>query len=132
MQPTLAVDSQRRRLVSAGAAAVAATGLYFVNPNTTHVPLCPFHSVTGLWCPLCGGTRAAYALLHGQFGAALQDNLLAVLGIPALLWLWWRWSSAGPARRLLAPRVVWALVLLGAVFTVWRNLPGGAWLAPPR
>lgn len=30
------------------------------------MPPCIFHSVTGLYCPGCGGTRAVSALLHGH------------------------------------------------------------------
>lgn len=28
---------------------------------------CPFHKVTGYYCPGCGGTRSVYLLLHGHF-----------------------------------------------------------------
>ena len=60
------------RVRSAGCVLVAAVGLYLVNPNTSHVPLCPLHALTGFWCPLCGATRACYALLHGRLGTALD------------------------------------------------------------
>lgn len=122
----------RQPAVLAGAvvAGVAgAIGLYFVNPNTTHVPLCPLHSLTGLNCPLCGGTRAAYALLHGQFGTALHDNAFAVIGIPLLLLYWLH------ARRTGAPAVprwlFWTVVATGLIFGVLRNLPIATALAPP-
>lgn len=29
--------------------------------------ICPFHALTGLYCPGCGGTRAFYAFIHGHF-----------------------------------------------------------------
>lgn len=113
------------------AAVVAATvGLYFVNPNTTHVPLCPLHAVTGLNCPLCGGTRAVYALLHGQFGVALHDNLLVVVGIPFLALYWLRRRKVEPGTRVLSPVAVWTIVAIGVIFGVARNLPIGSWLAP--
>ncbi|UQX88333.1 DUF2752 domain-containing protein [Jatrophihabitans telluris] len=126
-------------LVTAGTAVLASVGLYFVNPNTTHVPLCPFHAVTGLNCPLCGATRATYALLHGDVVTALHDNAVYVLGLPLLFWLGWRWyrATAGPdrpgaSRHRLMPRAVFiALLVLLVVFGVVRNLPIGAFLSPP-
>lgn len=46
---------------------------------------CVFHGLTGLPCPLCGGTRAARALLRGDFAHALQLNALAVPAVGLLL-----------------------------------------------
>ena len=40
--------------------------------NSPGLPdLCPLHRTTGLWCPLCGGTRATRELMHGDLGAAM-------------------------------------------------------------
>lgn len=36
------------------------------------VPPCSFHSVTGFYCPGCGGTRAVHALLHGRILESLR------------------------------------------------------------
>jgi hypothetical protein len=123
----------------AGAGLAALPVIYLLNPNTTHVPLCPFHAITGLNCPLCGATRATYALMHGQLATALQDNALYVLGLPGLMLLWWRWSEAARApasadsrRRRVGP--AWlgpAALALGLLFTVARNLPLGSFLSPP-
>jgi hypothetical protein len=128
---TQAVARGRAPAISAGVALAGAAGLYFVNPNTTHVPLCPLHAMTGLWCPLCGATRATYALLHGQFGTALHDNALYVLGLPLLALLWWRWWHPEPGRRGAGRGLSWAVVAIALVFGVVRNLPVGSWLAPP-
>ena len=130
MYPAAATRS-RTPAVLAGVAVAAATGLYFVNPNTTHVPLCPLHYLTGLNCPLCGGTRAVYGLLHGQLGVALHDNLLVVLGLPLVLLFWLRWRAAEPGQPIVPRRVSVAVVGLALVFGVIRNLPIGGWLAPP-
>ncbi len=46
---------------------------------------CPFHTLTGLLCPGCGALRAAHRLLHGNLGAALHLNALAVLVLPVLV-----------------------------------------------
>jgi hypothetical protein len=116
------------------AALLASAGLYFVNPNSTHVPLCPLHAVTGWWCPLCGATRATWALLHGHWTTALHDNALYVLLLPALMLLWFRWDrlAAAPTNRRLLPRpVFWTVVAVAVAFGVLRNLPLASWLVPP-
>lgn len=38
------------------------------------VPLCPFRALTGIPCPLCGGTHFCAALATGDFLAAWQAN----------------------------------------------------------
>lgn len=48
-------------------------------------PFCPFHKLTGIPCPGCGGTRAAWKILDGHIGAAIQINPLSVLLILFLL-----------------------------------------------
>jgi len=114
-----------------GAALTAAALLWFVDPNRHRIPLCPLHAMTGLWCPLCGSTRAAHALLHADLATALRDNGLVVLALPVLAWLWWHRRAAGPAARPLPRPVLWAALVAGLAFGVLRNLPAGHWLAPP-
>lgn len=41
------------------------------------LPFCGLRLLTGLPCPLCGGTRAAQAILGGNFSLAAQLNPLA-------------------------------------------------------
>ena len=119
------------------AAGVALGGLalvYSVNPNTTHIPLCPLHAMTGLNCPLCGATRATYALLHGDLITALHDNALYLVSIPFLLLAWLRWleqTRSGGTARPVSRRALIAVVVLSAVFMLVRNLPVGSWLSPP-
>jgi hypothetical protein len=47
-------------------------------------PQCAFQSLTGLPCPTCGATRAAWQFLHGHFAASLFFNPLAFLGYCAI------------------------------------------------
>jgi hypothetical protein len=128
------VRVELRGPLGAALGVLAATAVVaVVDPNTTHVPLCPFHAATGWWCPLCGGLRAVYALTHGHLSTALHDNLLFVLMSPVLVALWADWAyrtSAGrPTRRL--PRAAWPVLAgVAVVFTVLRNMPGLGWLAP--
>ena len=59
-----------------GATALGAGAVvFFFNPSTHgFYPVCLFHKLTGWNCPGCGGTRAAYALLHGQYCARAEGQ----------------------------------------------------------
>jgi hypothetical protein len=109
--------------------------VYCFNPSTHHFyPVCEFHRLTGLNCPGCGGTRALYALLHGDLVTALRDNALAVVGLAgtglragwfALNRLRGRRNGDFFPARYLAP-----LLIVMAVFGVLRNLPAFNFLSP--
>jgi hypothetical protein len=116
------------------AAGLGIAGLAYVaghDPNAggSVFPVCPFHAMTGLWCPGCGMTRATYAMLHGHLGAAFSANLF----LPAFLLLvvagWATWFLPTIGRR--PPWAIWRLpvgvwVGFGAAllaFGVLRNLP---------
>lgn len=55
-------------------------------------PFCPFHKITGIPCPGCGGIRAANYLMSGDIRAAIMMNPLSVVIcviIPIMiLWAW--------------------------------------------
>jgi hypothetical protein len=118
-------------------AAVLGSGavLFFFDPaKHGFYPVCLFHSLTGLNCPGCGATRAAYQLLHGHLLRALHDNALFVLTLTALTA-----QSAGfvmqkirnhPVAFVMSPIMLWALLIVVFVFTVLRNLPSFSWLSP--
>ena len=101
--------------------------------------LCPLHRTTGLWCPLCGGTRATREIMHGDLRAAMGYNPFALVLEAVVVVLVARWLLAS-ARGLRRPLVTGREgILLGAalaVFAVVRNLPGmwvylGPLLGPP-
>ena len=108
--------------------------------NSPGLPdLCPLHRTTGLWCPLCGGTRATRELMHGDLWAAMGYNPFALVLEAVVIVLVARWLLAS-ARGLRRPLVTGGEgILLGvalAVFAVVRNLPGmwvyfGPLLGPP-
>ena len=119
-----------------GATALGAGAiLYFFNPSTHgFYPVCAFHELTGLNCPGCGGTRAAYQLLHGDILQALHENALFVLLLPVLAgrgaWLAIRKMRNRRGAEFLTPRLLWALLVVAVVFTVIRNLPAFSFLSP--
>jgi len=89
------------------------------------LPPCPFHTLTGLECPLCGGTRALLHMARGDWVAAWDANpvvVLATLALPVVLSA--RASSMLPitpgprARRIYS----WAAGAAVIAFTVARNL----------
>lgn len=122
-------------IILAGASIGLALVLYFFNPSThAFYPECQFHRLTGLDCPGCGMTRAAYALLHGEWAVALRDNALLVGGLAWLAvrggWFGWRKLRGRPNGEFFRVRHFWWLLALMLVFAVVRNLPAGAFLAP--
>jgi len=62
------------------AAALGSGAVLFLFDLAKHgfYPICLFHSLTGLNCPGCGATRAAYQLLHGHLLRALHDKPCAL------------------------------------------------------
>ena len=108
--------------------------------NSPGLPdLCPLHRTTGLWCPLCGGTRATRELMHGDLGAAMGYNPFALVLEVVVIALVARWLLAwlrGRRRPLVTGREGILLGVALAVFAVVRNLPGmwvyfGPLLGPP-
>jgi hypothetical protein len=115
------------------AGGLALSGVY----ATTGLGLtCPFRTLTGWDCPLCGGTRMGAALLHGEVAAAFLANPLALIGVIALGLLGAVWAievAGGPAIRAprsvsdrlrRVPRITWILVavVLTVGYSLARNL----------
>ncbi|SDT02592.1 Protein of unknown function [Actinopolymorpha singaporensis] len=121
----------------AGLAVLGATGLGLAAANAVSggrfgVP-CLLHFLTGLDCPLCGTTRMAAAVLHGDLAGALRFNAPALLAILVVAYLWLSWVlerlpfRARLPRPVLGPRarsaLLPAVVAAAVVFMVLRNLP---------
>ncbi|MFG3468988.1 DUF2752 domain-containing protein [Streptomyces sp. NPDC047982] len=106
-----------------------------VDPNEPgHYPVCPLLRLTGLYCPGCGGLRSAHAFAQGDIAAALGSNALAVAGyvLFAVLWVVWtaRAARGRPMSIAASPAVWWGIGAVLIAFSVVRNLPFGAALAP--
>lgn len=124
-------------MLALSAAALATWTLRRLDPNAADslLPVCPFLSLTGPYCPGCGSTRCLHALAHLDLAAAWAMNPLLVLALPALtLMLLWnsglRPAGLAPLAQLLGRARLWLWLLLG--FAVLRNLtfPPFVWLAP--
>ena len=102
--------------------------MYFHYPALMrYFPPCPFRFVTGLHCPGCGATRAAYHLLHGDLAGAARCNLLFLPALGSLLWLCLR------KKETLHPAVLTVFIVVAVLFWILRNLPWEPFtlLAPP-
>lgn len=113
-----------------------------------HVPgafgTCPFLVATGLPCAGCGGLRATHDLLHGDVGAALAQNALAVglVLLAAVAWTRWavRAAGRGPARVSgpgaattstgVSSTLLLVVGVVVVVFTLVRWTPAGGVLGP--
>ena len=88
---------------------------------------CPIHSLTGVFCPGCGSTRAARALLGGDLQLAFHNN--ALLLISPVLVLVGLLISKYSKNRMWLYLFIAALFVLVVTFTVLRNQAGSV-LAP--
>ncbi|WP_099042005.1 DUF2752 domain-containing protein [Mycobacterium neglectum] len=124
----LSTTPNRGRLYTAlGTGAVVVGGLAYIGLGDPHrsnflFPACPFHAATGLFCPGCGGLRMIHDVLHGDFAAAVVDNVVALIGLPLLLaWILLRRRSARPWMTPVSAAVI---VTIAVSWMVVRNLPG--------
>jgi hypothetical protein len=76
------------------------------------IPLCGFHWLTGRPCPLCGLTRAFFALARGQWAEALHWHALSPLAAVMLLALLWN------PRRM--ARLWMPCAAVFGVYGLWR------------
>lgn len=99
----------------AGAASALFAVLWFFSvPSEPAVRLCGFHWLTGRPCPLCGLTRALFALAKGHWAEAAHFNALAPLALAMLFALFWN----GRMRAWLWKGGLAAF----AVYGLWRVL----------
>ena len=103
--------------------------LYQLDPSQyALMPKCPFKTLTGWSCPGCGIQRAFYAVLHGDFRAAVGYNWFLVFSLPYCIGLiaahWFlplRWKTS--VLRLLEHRyLIYTYIVLFMVWWVVRNL----------
>ena len=110
--------------------AVILLGLVFAYVKSRGVvPECQIHSLTGIYCPGCGGSRSLKALLKGDVLAALQMNAFALgfMGVAGYLALRTSWEAWFPMKRWprfsISPKVWWTIGVMVFLYVIARNLP---------
>lgn len=123
------LENKKVRATAAVSAAVFFIAvLYFWNPAVDrYYPQCLFYSVTGLYCPGCGGLRGTHFFLHLDFEDAFHFNPFVFITTPLIIY-----TAAYYSFYLLTgkdlPRVPYnryilaAAALITAVFWVARNV----------
>jgi hypothetical protein len=90
-----------------GALPLAACGivLFLFNPSQySFYPRCALYTMTGIYCPGCGSTRALYQLAHGHLLTALHYNLLLILSLPFVGYYSWPSSLFSPSCEIFRAR----------------------------
>ena len=102
--------------------------LLVFNPASSGIfPPCPFHRLTGLYCPGCGSLRAVHQLLHGNLSTAFRLNPLLVLSL-ILFAFWLIYCGVLALRKRPLPTVavpsygIWLILLIIVLFWVLRNI----------
>lgn len=117
------------RILFLAALIIGPAFVYFFNPETSFYPPCLFKKLTSLQCPGCGSARACYHLLHGDFLAALDYNLLLTGFLPLLIMegfsrLFFINRNTAPKLRVIQNYVRPVHVLIAVLFFwILRNLP---------
>ncbi|MCG2420124.1 DUF2752 domain-containing protein [Aequorivita sp. F47161] len=102
---------------------------YFFNPASNFFIPCPFHYLTGFYCPGCGSQRAIHLLLHGDVFGAFRFNPLMVLTLPILIYglglTLANWIFGTQKRFMLfySKLFIFGYFGLAILFWILRNLP---------
>lgn len=104
---------------------------YNVNPSVEEYPIkCIWHLFTGTQCPGCGFQRAMFALIHGDFAAALRYNYFFVLAIPytflVILVSWYNYNHVFDRLRdvVLGRRALVTYIVMYVGWWILRNMLG--------
>ena len=118
------------KLFAAGTTVLLIILLYFfVDARYTSLfPHCPFHYLTGLYCPGCGSQRAISSLLHGDVLQAMNFNLMLVISLPLLLYSAYVKIHNTVSKKVLqqkffySPVFVKVTLILVILFWIARNI----------
>src|SRR5215217_7576787 len=89
-----------------------------VNTEAGAAPSCLVKLTTGFDCPGCGGTRAAWYLMHGDVASAAQHHLLFVFALPFLLYAYASWAAGAMFNKQL-PKLRMSFRTVGIALAAW-------------
>jgi len=99
---------------------------FFIDARKGGFPECPFHLLTGWFCPGCGSQRALSSLLHGNILAAMHNNILMVAFLPLLLYSAFvnlRYAGTRKMKLWYDPLFVKIVLVSVVCFWIFRNIP---------
>lgn len=114
---------KRNYKILLGVAIFLIAPLYFLfNPtNYDFFPDCPFHSISGLYCPGCGSQRAIHDIFHLNILEAINHNALLIIflffGIGLFLY-----SKEKFYHLMYHPKSPWIIFGIITLFWILRNL----------
>lgn len=119
--------------IATGGLLVAACGVgaavwYFDPVTSGYFPSCPLYSMTGIFCPGCGMTRAMHALLQGDVIKAIDFNALTpffilILGYVFISTVMLAVRGYGFSYKIFTPRLMYPFLVIALIFGVARNIP---------
>ena len=108
-------------------------GYYFLNLKFGFTIKCPFHTITGFYCPGCGITRMLFSIITLDFYQAFRYNpfvfVLLVLTIIYLIikFILLRFKNI----KISIPQYVYYIIIvLAIIFMILRNIDAFSYLAP--
>jgi len=104
-----------RELRRAGTLMLGAGAALAALPGHEGVP-CPLRTLTGIPCPLCGGTTSVEEAFRGHFGDSLAASPLGLLAIVSAVLL----IALRPARVRVSPFLVLAVAAGAWLFELHR------------
>ncbi|WP_052720287.1 MULTISPECIES: DUF2752 domain-containing protein [Actinoplanes] len=115
-------------LACAGAAAGYTLASDPASAQAGAAPTCLLKYLTGFVCPGCGGTRAAWFLMHGDLPDAARHHVMFVFAVPFLVYMYVAWAGQRVFRwRLpqltISPAVMITFMAVWGVWSILRNLP---------
>lgn len=101
---------------------------YFEDIDKYNFLQCPSKSLLGVKCAGCGGTHAAYYLLHGDLLTALSYNPLILFFVLFLFYvlaayIFFRTTKKVLFKRFVSNPIVWIVIFgLLIIYSIARNL----------
>ena len=130
----------KKRIAYVAAAALIAVAallyLYFTEEGSGAGIPCPIYSLTGLYCPGCGISRALRSILHLDFYRALRYNAAFTISFPFIaayvfaLILSYIVNGKDKVSKKIPVVILYVAAGIFILFGIMRNIPAFSFLAP--